>query len=822
MARSCVLVLAAFLGCTFSSSLFGPVCAAQGSVALGRLLADAPASSDADWRDASAPVAARVRALLDQMTTDEKTSQLDATTHPTGGVDRLGVPAFQGWNECLHGVMDTDPLGERTPEDTARGTTSFPMPLGQAAAFDPALVRAVAGAIADEARAKSNIYRNSTGTVRHLNCFGPNINIFRDPRWGRGHETFGEDPYLTGTLAAAFMQGLQSNDTRYIKVGGTCKHWVAYSLETSEGFTRQSFNAVVSPRDMEVTYQPAFYACIREGGARSVMCSYNAFNGVPSCGNAPLLTGRLRGDWGFDGFIVSDCYAIKGITFPGRWTNTSAEGHAMALKAGTDMACTEYSGHLNESLAQGLVSAADIDTAAGRVLAAKFRLGVFDAPEQVPFSGISASAIGSDAHMALALEAAQKSIVLLKNKDAAGRRLLPLDAGALKKVVVMGPHARSSEVLMGNYYGTPARRITSPLEALQAALGADKVTFEQGVYLDNYGADWQMENAAKACEGADAAIIFLGLSSIKDHRIPQSDFLEVKADWGSFDMHSQHTESEGYDRRSLELPGMQETFVRLLARLTSTPLIVVLVHGGPVDVEWLQESPRVGAILTAWYPGEMGAQAITDVLLGKVSPSARLPMTFYYNNYTRQNAMANMDMAEFPGRTYRYLQVPVLYPFGHGLSYTSFAYSGLAAVLLAGAAQSYNVSVTVSNTGGVAADEVVLLYLTAQPSSPANGVSFELPRRSLRGYQRVTLAPGAAASVAFPLGPADFAAAVHAGAGAQAAAATWGIAVGGLTVPLAAPVKAGAPASAPSLGMSAATPAQAAPGELRAQSVASP
>ncbi|KAK9837275.1 hypothetical protein WJX81_002841 [Elliptochloris bilobata] len=700
------------------------------------------------WRDPDAPLGVRVEDLLQRLTLAEKVEQLSAARDAVGAIPRLGIPAFQGWNECLHGVWDLFSDANRPP-------TVFPAPIALAAAFDADLLHRVAGAIGDETRAKANIYLAKENKVRMLNCFAPNINIARDPRWGRGHETYGEDPFLTGRMATAFVRGLQGNDSTYIKVAATCKHFAAYSLEAAEGFTRQTFDAHVNERDMHASYGPAFKACIQEARVESVMCSYNSVNGKPACASPELLQGTLRGVYGFQGVIVSDCGAVDSIFHLHEYTNSSAEGHAAALLAGTDAACVSFQ-ELPEAVRRGLIVEADIDAALQRYLAARFRLGVFDPPERLPWAKMGPGDVGSNQNEDLALEAARKGIVLLKNRHAA----LPLDAGRLRRVVLVGPHANASEHMLGNYYGRPARVVT-PLQAFQEALGPEHVGYQRGAFLEGWGGDGEMDGAAFDCRDSDACIIFLGLSAlgVSDYHPP------LYNEHGEYALWSPHDEAEGYDRVSLRLPGMQEGLLQHLARLTDTPLVLVLVHGSAVDVAWAEASPRVGAILSAFYPGQMGGQAIADIILGKEAPSGRLPVTFYYRNYTDQISAAEMDMVRWPGRTHRYVKVPVIYPFGHGLSYTEWRYSGLQATPrrhpgAASSAQSYNVSVMLTNAGDREAEEVVLLVLTCRPAQRASAeerAAFDLPGRSLRGFQRIALRPGESKLVRFELGGADFA-----------------------------------------------------------------
>eukprot|EP00887_Chlorella_sp_A99_P002667 scaffold6.g2667.t1 len=575
------------------------------------LLAALPgALAQRGWLDSTRSIEARAAALVAALTPEERLGQLNSRAD---AVPRLALPAFDYWTGCAHGVA----------EFRAEGATVFPMPLGLAATFDEGLMQEVASVFGDELRAKANAAFKKNGELRD-----PNINIFRDPRWGRGAETFGEDPVLTGRFARAFVRGLQWGGAAapqvgagagsaaaprgFLKAAATCKHFAAYSLEELDGVTRMGFDAVVDARDLRDTYLPAFEACVREGVA-SVMCSYNAINGTPACASDWLLNTTLRQGWKFGGFVVSDCEAIEAISNPFQhgWAAGAAEGAAAALRAGTDLACKHYDA-LRGALERGLVRQAEVDAALERLLVSRLRQGHFDHDPAV-------------------------------------------------------------------------------------AAWADQV--------------------AEACSCSDVCVFFLGSSMVANDTLRKSRA-------GAYDLVAPATEGEMLDRRSLLLPATQLSLVQAAARRSNATLVVVLVHGGPLDVSWLQQSPRVGAILTAWFPGQ-GAEAIADVLFGDVSPSGRLPVTFYFDNYTTQVDMDDMRMRPWPGRTHRFLRVPPLYPFGHGLSYARLGYSISAAGAKAGngsgpasvasSAVWFEVAVDVRHRGGMASEEVVLLFLSRQP-----------------------------------------------------------------------------------------------------------
>lgn len=679
--------------------------------------------------------------MLSNMTTEEKIGQLSSNS---AAIDHLAIPAFNWWTECLHGMW--------MPWDNAKAATFFPQPIGLAATWDTAFMEEVAGMISEEMRAINNEQYKQDKTYRGLNCFGPNINIFRDPRWGRGSETYGEDPHLTSHMGVSFVKGLQGGDKTYIKVGATCKHFAAYSLENADGYSRLSFNASVSQRDAVDTYLPAFEACVTEGHAQSVMCSYNAVNGFPTCASPDLLQKQLRQDWTFPGVVVSDCGAVEGVFRNHKFAKSMAEGAADTLKAGTDMSCADYS-YLKDSLNEGLIGQVDIDMALMRVLTQQFQLGMFDPPEQQPWSTIPLDVVGSPPHIEAAIEAVRKGSVLLKNRKLmphhGSPKALPLDPSKLKKVSVLGPFANSPEMLLGNYYGTPAGPVTTPFEAIKAYLGdgAD-VQLHEGTRVTGYAPN--SEDAINACTDRDVCIFVVGSSMIAVH--------EQQGPGNAYAMWSGTTEGEGFDRTHIRLPGSQEEIIKAAAVNTNTPIIVVLVHGGPLDVAWMEKSDRINAILSAWYPGQ-GAAGIADLLFGKTSPSGKLPVTFYYDNYTTIQDMSNMDMRSWPGRTYRYLDEPALYPFSHGLSYTAFEYRNLALTPSPNALadpNAFTAQVEVHNTGDMEADEVVHLFVAPSPALLGATVEGALPHKTLKGFARVAVKPGEHKIVKLRLTSKDF------------------------------------------------------------------
>ncbi len=799
------------------------------------------------YLDTSLPFEKRVDDLVSRMTTEEKAAQL---LYTAPAIPRLGIPEYNWWNEALHGVA------------RAGYATVFPQSITFANSWDEELMLDVANAISDEARAKHHefVRRGDRGIYHGLTFWSPNINLFRDPRWGRGQETYGEDPYLTGRLGLRFVQGMQGSDPKYFKTIATAKH---YAVHSGPEPLRHKFNAVISERDLRETYLPAFRTLVKEGKVYSVMGAYNQFRGHPACANDELY-GILRNEWGFDGYIVSDCWAVSDFyNFQG-YAAGPAEAAAQALKAGTDLECGVDYHHLTEALKKGLITEADIDRSARRVMLARFRLGMFDPDSIVDYAQIPYQANCSDYNRSLARKAARESIVLLKNSNGT----LPLSRD-IRTVAVIGPNADSHEVLVGNYNGIPkdpvsllkgiqaklrpeatvlyaegsdlapgmhnlvpvASRYLRTPEGAQGVLGAyytsldmkgeplftrtdDMIDFYwdndsphplmpvndfgihwiadlvppvtgtyylgtwgssgytiilegdtllsfyndhhaaiHGVPVDlragekyrvevlyrNHGGDADMEllwcmprddmkaKAVEAASQADAVIVALGLS-------PRLEGEELNLKLEGF---------EGGDRTTLGLPAIQE---ELLAALLATgkPVVVVLMNGSPVSS--LQAHEKAAAVLLAGYPGVEGGNAIADVLFGDYNPAGRLPVT-YYRSVDQLPPFEDYDM---DNRTYRYFTGTPLYPFGYGLSYTTFAFSDLVVPAKAVAGTEVKVSVTVTNTGKMTGDEVVQLYLTDEKATTPR------PLRQLEGFDRITLRPGESRRIEFTLKPEQF------------------------------------------------------------------
>jgi beta-glucosidase len=809
------------------------------------------------YLDPSLPAEQRAADLVQRMTLEEKASQL---VNQARAIPRLNLAAYDWWSESLHGVA-TD------------GTTEFPEPIGLAATFDPAGIHEMAVAISTEGRIKhvQAVRAGHSNIFEGLDFWAPNINIFRDPRWGRGQETYGEDPFLTARMGVAFVTGMQGDDQHYYRTISTPKHFAVHSGPEP---ARHSMDVPVSKHDELDTYLPAFRATVTEAKAGSVMCAYNRINGQPACVNEFLLEAQLRGKWGFQGYVVSDCGAVIDIFKGHHFTASQPEASALSLRRGMDNECADFFAKVTdnhdyapylEAVKQGLLKESDIDVAVTRLMTARIKLGMFDPPELVPYTNISESELDSAAHRALARKLANESMVLLKNDG-----VLPIKPD-VKRIAVIGPLADQTKVLLGNYNGIPTHSV-AVLEGLKAEFPKAQITFVPGTqFLRNEGqpvpAGWLTTDgkpgvraqyatgdlmakptplASRIETGIDlsaealppeakgklpisvrwAATLTpvmtgyyklgvqgsgLGRISIDNKEILSAwmagrveshmgkvyleknkpyalnvDYGQIRGDpavrliWAPFDLtpspeavaaakdadlvvavvgitselegEEMPVNEEGFkggDRTSLDLPKPEEDLLKAVAA-AGKPLVVVLMNGSALGVTWANE--HANAILEAWYSGEEGGAAVAETLSGKNNPAGRLPVTFY-KDVSQLPPFENYSME---GRTYRYFSGAPLYPFGYGLSYSTFTYSGLSVPRNVQAGQPLPVVVTVTNTGKRAGDEVAELYLSFPEVKGA-------PLRALRAFQRVHLKAGASQKLHFDLGPRDLSMVTEAG-----------------------------------------------------------
>lgn len=655
------------------------------------------------WRDASQPVQDRVNDLIRRMSLTEKVQQIQ---NSTPAIPRLGIPAYDFWNEALHGV--------------ARNgiATVFPQAIGMAATWDAPLIKAQAQAIATEARAKYNeharTHNGDSAIYTGLTMWSPNINIFRDPRWGRGQETYGEDPFLTGTLGVGFIQGLQGDDPKYVKAMACAKHFAVHSGPES---SRHSFDVSPAERDLYETYLPQFEMAVREGKVKGFMGAYNSLSGKPACADSWLLQDVLRGQWGFDGYVVSDCGAIHDIFANHKFVATPEAAAAAAVKAGCNICCGGDYWALLHAVQMGLISEPEIDAAVAHALTARFQLGLFDPAAEVPFSTITLAANDTPEHRALALKVACESLVLLKNDG-----VLPLNVKKLKRIAVIGANAASVNMLLGNYNGTPSHPI-SILDGIRAAAGPGvTVTYDPGCPLvvakdgSNQPTEEMLAAAVTNAREAEVVVYVGGISP----DLEGEEFGGV----------SPYDGFSGGDRVSIELPPVQE---RLLQRLHAVgkPVVLVNCSGSAIAMPWAAQ--HLSAILQAWYPGQEGGRAVAKVLFGEYNPAGRLPVTFYGS--TRD--LPAFEDYSMSNRTYRYFSGQPLFAFGHGLSYTKFNYgkARLNAATL-DSQGTITVSFQVKNTGKLAGEEVPQVYFRRQPAAPLEA------RLTLCGFSRIQLAAG--------------------------------------------------------------------------------
>lgn len=658
------------------------------------------------YLDSNQPIDKRVTDLVSKLTLEEKVAQMN---HKSPGIDRLNIPAYNWWSEALHGV------------GRSGVATVFPQAIGLGATFDEELIKRVSSTISDEARAMYNAaaakgyYKQYGG----LTFWTPNINIFRDPRWGRGQETYGEDPFLTSKIGVAFVKGLQGDNPNYLKVAACAKHFAVHSGPEK---LRHEFDAVASPKDLRETYLPAFKALV-DANVEAVMCAYNRTNGEPCCANNFLLTEVLRKEWKFKGHILSDCWAIADFYTPTghHTTSNQMEASALAVKSGVSLNCGDEYPSLVDAVKKGLITEKEIDQALAVLLTTRFKLGQFDSKEKNPYNAITPEVINSATNRQLARETAQKSIVMLKNNG-----VLPLKNN-LSKYFITGPNASDVEVLIGNYYGVNPQMVTV-LEGIAGAIeSGSQLQYRQGIMLDRDNAnpqDWATGNS----RNSDATFVVLGISGLLEGEEGES----IASPYFG-------------DRLDYNLPKNQIDYLKKLRANNDKPIIAIVTGGSPMNLAEVHE--LADAVLLVWYPGEEGGNAVADIVFGKVSPSGRLPITFP-KSFDQLPPYEDYSMK---GRTYKYMKEEPLYPFGFGLGYSKFTYSNIklsAITVKKKQIQPVEVEVTVTNAGAIEGEEVVQLYITDVEAST------DAPLFSLNGIKRIKLKPGSSSDVKFTITPA--------------------------------------------------------------------
>lgn len=652
----------------------------------------------------------RAKELVAQMTLEEKVGQ---TLYQAPAIPRLGIKAYNWWNEALHGVA------------RAGTATVFPQAIGMAATFDEDLLEQVGDAVSTEARAKFNMQQKADDTdiYKGLTFWAPNVNIFRDPRWGRGHETFGEDPYLTSRLGVRYVMGLQGHDEDYLKAAACAKHFAVHSGPES---VRHEFNAEVSEQDLRETYLPTFKACVQEGKVEAVMGAYNRTNGAPCCGNSYLLQDILRKEWGFEGHVTSDCWAIKDFHEGHLVTSTPVESVSMAMNNGCDLNCGNLFHFLTQAVENGMVDEKRLNEAVENLFMARMKLGVLDKKEENPFDKIPYTVVDSEEMRKLNREVARRSVVLLKNEN----HILPLDKKKLHTIGVIGPNADSRKALVGNYEGTSSRYITV-LEGIEDYVGENvRVLYSEGCHLyrdrtSNLAMEHDRDSEVRAvCEASDVVIAVVGLDATLEGE---------EGDTGN--------EYGSGDKPNLNLPGLQPDIIRI-AKESGKPVIVVLLAGSAMALSW--EDEHVDAILDGFYPGAQGGAAIAEILFGGANPEGKLPITFYQ---TTEELPEFTDYA-MKGRTYRYMENEALYPFGYGLSYTTYAYGNLECVKPFDAQDGITLQVTVTNTGDREGTETLQVYVKAKREGT--------PNPQLKYVKKITLKPGESVTEEIHLSPEAF------------------------------------------------------------------
>lgn len=639
----------------------------------------------------------KAAALVAQMTLEEKVGQ---TLYNAPAVERLGIPAYNWWNEALHGVA------------RAGTATVFPQAIGAAATFDEELLKKMGETVASEGRAKYNAQQKygDCDIYKGLTFWAPNVNIFRDPRWGRGQETYGEDPWLTSRLGVSFVKGVQGEGGEHLKAAACAKHFAVHSGPEA---LRHEFDARVTKQDLYETYLPAFKACVQEGKVEAVMGAYNCTNGEPCCASKTLLQDILRGEWGFEGHVVSDCWALADFHEHHKVTKTPLESAAMAMNNGCDVNCGCTFPHLRDAVRGGYVDEARLDEAVINLMECRMKLGILGEERQADQDAIGYDQVDTPENRALNLEIARKSLVLLKNEN----HFLPLDKKKIKAIGVIGPNADSRKALSGNYEGTASRYITV-LEGIEDCAGDEvRVYYSEGCHLwrDRTSglaqAEDRMSEVKAVCEASDVIVAVMGLDSTIEGE---------QGDAGN--------EFAGGDKRDLYFPGLQPEVLRA-AYESDKPVILVSMTGSAMALTWEEE--HFPAVIEAWYPGAQGGRAVAELIFGAYSPEGKLPVTFYRTS----GELPEFTDYSMKGRTYRYMQNKALYPFGYGLSYTSFELENVSIssdVIVAGG--KISVAATLKNTGEMAGGETVQVYVKAMRP--------DTPNAQLKGLKKVFLQPG--------------------------------------------------------------------------------
>lgn len=647
------------------------------------------------FRNSKLSVEERVNDLLKQLTLEEKISLLG---YNSKAVPRLGIPAYNWWNESLHGVA------------RAGNATIFPQAIGMAASFNDALLNEVAATISTEARAKYNLAEKSGQHLQYmgLTFWSPNINIFRDPRWGRGQETYGEDPFLTATMGTAYVKGIQGNDPLHLKAAACAKHFAVHSGPESQ---RHGFNAIIDVKDLRETYLYAFKKLV-DAKVESVMCAYNRVNNEPCCTGTTLLHDILHKEWGFKGHVVTDCWALQDVYTTHKTIPNSVEVAAAAIKAGVNLDCSNLlQDDVMNAINQQLLTTQEVDSALAAILRTEIKLGFFDDKKSSAYASYGTDSIANEYHRSLARKMAQQSMVLLKNSN----NILPLDKSNYPAIMIVGPNAASLDALIGNYHGVSNKTVNF-VEGIANAVGPEtRIEYDMGCdYKDTarFGGIWAAGNA-------NITIAVIGLTPVYEGEEGDAFLAEG-----------------GGDKKSLSLPASHIAYMKALRKGTKTPIIAVINAGSAVDISAIAD--YADAIILAWYPGEEGGNALADLLFGKVSPSGHLPVTFY-NSFSDLPAY---DSYAMKGRTYRYFTGKVQYPFGFGLSYSNFSYEWASKPIIN--KNSISFSISIKNAGNYNADEVVQVYIHYPD---ADG----MPLKELKAFKRISIKSKESASVSFTI-----------------------------------------------------------------------